>query len=142
MPTKIWALAEPCCCPMRRTASGTVRQLAVGAGKDANIYVVDTGNMGKFNSSGNTIYQELGGALSGQEFGMPAFWNNTVYYGGVGDSIRAYPDHAGEAGHQSQFEDRASISVSGRDAEHFLQRHFEWNSLGRRQQQYRSFVCL
>ena len=77
--------------PNETDSSGTMRQLAVGAGKDANIYVVDTSNMGKFNSSGNTIYQELGGALSGQEFGMPAFWNNTVYYGGVGDSIRAYP---------------------------------------------------
>lgn len=77
--------------PNETDSSGTVRQLAVGAGKDANIYVVDTSNMGKFNSSGNTIYQELGGALTGQEFGMPAFWNNTVYYGGVGDSIRAYP---------------------------------------------------
>ena len=77
--------------PDETDASGTVRHLAVGAGKDANIYVVDTDNMGKFNSGGNTIYQELGGALSGQEFGMPAYWNNTVYYGGVGDSIRAYP---------------------------------------------------
>jgi hypothetical protein len=77
--------------PDETDASGTVRHLAVGAGKDANIYVVDTSNMGKFNSGGNTIYQELGGALSGQEFAMPAYWNNTVYYGGVGDSIRAYP---------------------------------------------------
>jgi hypothetical protein len=77
--------------PSLTDSSGTVRNLAVGAGKDANIYIVDTSNMGKFNSSGNTIYQELGGALSGQEFGMPAYWNNTVYYGGVGDFIRAYP---------------------------------------------------
>ncbi len=77
--------------PDETDASGTVRHLAVGAGKDANIYVVDRDNMGKFNSGGNTIYQELGGALSGQEFGMPAYWNNTVYYGAVGDSIRAYP---------------------------------------------------
>jgi hypothetical protein len=77
--------------PDETDASGTVRHLAVGAGKDASIYVVDTGNMGKFHASGNQVYQELGGALSGQEFGMPAFWNNTVYYGAVGDSIRAYP---------------------------------------------------
>ena len=77
--------------PDETDAAGTTRRLAVGAGKDANIYVVDRDNMGKFNSGGNTIYQELGGALSGQEFGMPAYWNNTVYYGGVGDSIRAYP---------------------------------------------------
>ncbi|MGO8719536.1 MAG: pyrrolo-quinoline quinone [Acidobacteriaceae bacterium] len=77
--------------PDETDASGTVRHLAVGAGKDANIYVVDRDNMGKFSSGGNNIYQELGGALSGQEFGMPAYWNNTVYYGGVSDSIRAYP---------------------------------------------------
>jgi len=77
--------------PDETDSTGTVRHLAVGAGKDANIYVVDRDNMGKFHAAGNQIYQELGGALSGQEFGMPAFWNNTVYYGGVGDSIRAYP---------------------------------------------------
>ena len=77
--------------PDETDASGTVWHLAVGAGKDANIYVVDRDNMGKFNSSGNSVYQELGGALSGQEFGMPAYWNNTVYYGGVSDSILAYP---------------------------------------------------
>ena len=77
--------------PDETDSSGTTRHLAVGAGKDANIYVVDRDNMGKFHASGNQIYQELGGALSGQEFGMPAYWNNTVYYGAVGDSIRAYP---------------------------------------------------
>lgn len=77
--------------PDQTDGSGKVWHLAVGAGKDANIYVVDRDNMGKFNASGNQIYQELGGALSGQEFGMPAYWNNTVYYGAVGDSIRAYP---------------------------------------------------
>ena len=77
--------------PDETDASGTVRHLAVGAGKDANIYVVDRDNMGKFHASGNMIYQELGGALSGQEFAMPAYWNNTVYYGGVNDWIRAYP---------------------------------------------------
>lgn len=77
--------------PDETDASGTVRHLAVGAGKDANIYVVDRDNMGKFSASGNNIYQELGGALSGQEFAMPAYWNNTVYYGGVNDWIRAYP---------------------------------------------------
>jgi putative Ig domain-containing protein len=35
--------------------------LAVGAGKDANIYLVDRGNMGKFNSGSDNIYQELSG---------------------------------------------------------------------------------
>ena len=44
-------------------ASGTVRHLAVGAGKDENIYVVDRDNMGKFNPTSNNIYQELAKGL-------------------------------------------------------------------------------
>ncbi|MEO6966590.1 MAG: pyrrolo-quinoline quinone [Acidobacteriaceae bacterium] len=77
--------------PDETDASGMVRHLAVGAGKDENIYVVDRDNMGKFDPNKNNIYQELPGALAGREFAMPAYWNNTVYYGAVGDSIRAYP---------------------------------------------------
>lgn len=77
--------------PDETDASGTVRHLAVGAGKDQNIYVVDRDNMGKFDATTNNLYQELPGALTGPEFGMPAYWNNTVYYGAVGDAIRAYP---------------------------------------------------
>lgn len=77
--------------PDQTDASGNVRHLAVGAGKDRNIYVVDRDNMGKFNPDSNNIYQELKGALGGAEFAMPAYWNNFVYYGAVGDAIRAYP---------------------------------------------------
>ncbi len=77
--------------PDETDGSGTVRHLAVGAGKDENIYVVDRDNMGKFSSNKNNIYQELPKALNGAEFAMPAYWNNTVYYGAVGDVIRAYP---------------------------------------------------
>ncbi len=76
--------------PDETDSSGMVRHLAVGAGKDANIYVVDRDNMGKFNPSSNNIYQELQGGLGGGEFGMPAYWNGTVYYGAVGDAIRAF----------------------------------------------------
>lgn len=73
-------------------STGKMRHLAVGAGKDQNIYVVDRDNMGKFNSSNNNnIYQELPNALGGAEFAMPAYWNGTVYIGAVGDVVRAYP---------------------------------------------------
>ena len=74
-------------------ASGHTYQLAVGAGKDRNIYIVDRNNMGKFNSTTNNIYQELPLELGGTmgEYGMPAYFNNTVYYGAVGDVIRAFP---------------------------------------------------
>jgi len=70
---------------------GHVHQLAVGAGKDSVIYVVDRNSMGKFNSTSDNIYQEISGALGGQVFSKPAIFNDTVYYGAVGDSIRAFP---------------------------------------------------
>jgi len=76
--------------PDETDSSGKVWHLAVGAGKDENIYVVNRDNMGKFNANSNNIYQELPKALNGAEFAMPAYWNNTVYYGAVGDVIRAF----------------------------------------------------
>ncbi len=73
-------------------ATGQIRRLAVGAGKDVHIYVVDRDNMGKFNPSNNSsIYQDLPGALGNQEFGMPAYFNGTIYYGAVGDFLKAFP---------------------------------------------------
>jgi hypothetical protein len=72
-------------------AGGAVRHLAVGAGKDAHIYVVDRDAMGKWNASINQVYQDISGALSGGVFSMPAYFNGTVYYGASGDSIKAFP---------------------------------------------------
>lgn len=71
--------------------SGRVHHLSVGAGKDANIYVVDRDAMGKFNPNRNNIYQEITGALAGGVFGMAAYFNGTIYYGAVGDNIKAFP---------------------------------------------------
>src|SRR5689334_13309786 len=45
---------------------------------------------GKFNPNSNTIYQELPSALSGPVFSTPAYFNNTVYYGAVGDGIKSF----------------------------------------------------
>jgi hypothetical protein len=73
-------------------AGGATRHLAVGAGKDINIYVVDRDNMGKFNpGSNNSVYQEVSNVLSGGVFSAPAFFNNTVYYAAVGDHLKAIP---------------------------------------------------
>lgn len=77
--------------PNFRDASGVVHHLAVGAGKDTNIYVVNRDNMGKFNpNNNNQIYQEVTGGLAGSVFSMPAFSNNQIYYGAVGDKIKAF----------------------------------------------------
>ena len=70
--------------------AGQVHHLAVGAGKDANIYVVNRDNMGKFNPNSNNVYQEIQGALANGVFASPAYFNNTVYYGAPGDAIKAF----------------------------------------------------
>jgi hypothetical protein len=72
-------------------ASGKVRHLAVGSGKDGIIYVLDRDNMGKFSGTQNNIYQQISGELAGAEFGKPSYFNGTVYYGAAGDSIKAFP---------------------------------------------------
>jgi hypothetical protein len=76
--------------PDLTNGSGQTVHLAVGAGKDSNLYVVNRDSMGKFSPSTNNIYQELKGALPGGVWAMPAYFNNTVYYGSVGSPIKAF----------------------------------------------------
>src|ERR1700719_4186875 len=77
-------------------SNGATRHLAVGSGKDANIYVVDRDNMGKFNAGQNNIYQQINGQLAGGLWAKPSYFNGTVYYGAVGDSIKAFPIVSGK----------------------------------------------
>lgn len=71
--------------------NGTTHHLAVGSGKDANIYVLDRDNMGKFNGSADNIYQLITGQLSGGVYSKPSYFNGIVYYGAVNDAIKAFP---------------------------------------------------
>jgi hypothetical protein len=73
-----------------KDANGKIWQLAVGAGKDSNLYVVDRANMGKFNPNSNNIYQELVGVLPGGVKSMPASYNGTIYYGPLGSPLLAF----------------------------------------------------
>jgi hypothetical protein len=78
-------------------STGSVKHLAVGAGKDSNIYVVDRDNMGKFNASQNQIWQEIDGVVPGDPpgdaggvRGSPAWFNGTIYYGDSGGTLKAF----------------------------------------------------
>ncbi|KLU25853.1 pyrrolo-quinoline quinone [Caballeronia mineralivorans PML1(12)] len=71
-------------------AGGTVHHLALGAGKDSIIYMVNRDSLGKYNPVADAIYQELAGQISGPVFSMPAYFNNTVYFGAWGDKIKAF----------------------------------------------------
>jgi len=77
--------------PNFKDSGGVLHELVVGAGKDANIYLANRTNMGKFNPSNNSqIYQEVTGALAGSVFSAPAFDGKRIYYGAVGDAIKAF----------------------------------------------------
>jgi Immunoglobulin domain len=76
-------------------ASGVTRHLAIGSGKDSIVYVLDRDNMGKFNASKDNIYQRIAGQIAGV-WSKPSYFNNTVYYGAVQDSIKAFPISGGK----------------------------------------------
>ena len=71
-------------------STGKVWALAIGAGKDGNLYVVDRTNLGKFHPTANKIYQQLTGVLPGGIWSMPASFGNRVYYGPVGSPLLAF----------------------------------------------------
>jgi hypothetical protein len=87
--------------PDQADGSGTARHLAIGAGKDRNIYLVDRDALGKFNTAGDdNAYQPLlnafpsyssscGSGPSGV-YGAPVYFNGTVFYSASGDVIRGF----------------------------------------------------
>jgi hypothetical protein len=69
---------------------GPYPHLLVGCGKEGRIYLLnrDNGGMGGYHS-GDNVVQSISHAIAGV-WGMPAFFNNTLYYGGVGDAVKAF----------------------------------------------------
>ena len=70
--------------------------LAVGAGKDGNLYLVNRNNMGKWNANSNNVYQELPGAVPNGVWGVPAYFNSTVYYCDQGGTLKSFSITSGK----------------------------------------------
>lgn len=72
---------------------GPYPHLMVVAGKTGTIYLIDRDNMGGYDKgSGGTdaVVEELPGAVGGI-WGAPVFWNDTVYFAGRSDYVKAFP---------------------------------------------------
>ena len=84
--------------PNMVTASGEIVHLAVGAGRDGNIYVVNRDRLGKINLrtyDNSNVYQEIQNALGGTVFGSPAYFNDYLFYGAVNATLKRFTFHAG-----------------------------------------------
>jgi len=75
--------------PDQTSGAGPVH-LLTQVGKEGVVYVMDRDNMGQYNPTSNSqIWQTFPGPVYGL-WGSPAFWQNNLYIGGQGDSIRQY----------------------------------------------------
>jgi len=63
-------------------------KLVVGTGKEGRMYLVDRKYMGRFHAFGDFVVDAVSGVVGGQ-WSTPAFFNRTLYYGGVGDNLKA-----------------------------------------------------
>jgi hypothetical protein len=65
--------------------------LAVGAGKDGTLYLVNRDKMGGFNSRGNSIVQQIAKAFAGHSvYSTPAYWQGNLYYWAIYDTLRVF----------------------------------------------------
>ena len=127
--------------PDQADASAQARQLVVGAGKDGNIYLLDRHNMGKFNSSGNKIYQQLSNALGGSIFGAPAYFNGILYFGAAGRTLKAFPLRSAKLA-TLLIAELSAFHLPRNNPWHLGPGNCQWNCLGSRERQYRRVTCI
>ncbi len=121
--------------PDLKNGSGNTVHLAVGAGKDSNLYLVNRDSMGKFSSNNSSIYQELAGALPGGVWAIPAYFNNLVYYGSVGSPIQAFSITNAKLSPTAIAQTPDQLWLSRSDAQRLGERRQQRNCLGSREQQ-------
>jgi hypothetical protein len=63
-------------------SGGPNPHLVIGGGKEGNLFLVNRGNMGKFNSSNNGVVQTINAGNS--IFATPVFWQNNLYVAPIG----------------------------------------------------------
>ena len=77
-----------------QTGSGPVH-LLVQVGKEGVVYLIDRDSMGQYNpTNNNQIRQSFSGPANGL-WGTPALWQNNLYVGGQGDSLKRFAFDSG-----------------------------------------------
>ena len=68
----------------------TTRQMLVTAGKEGTIYVLDQNNMGHFQADSDSQAIQTLHNVAGASFGVAAYFNHGIYYGGVNDALKLF----------------------------------------------------
>jgi hypothetical protein len=77
------------------TGSAAHPHLLVSGGKFGTVYLLDRDHLGHFHAGADSqIVQSLSGAV-GALFGIPAYFNNTVYFSAAHDQVKAFSLHNG-----------------------------------------------
>jgi hypothetical protein len=71
------------------TQTGPYPNLLVTVGKTGTIYLLNQNDLGQYNSAGDTIVQELPGAVKGV-WGAPVYWNGGLYIAGRQDYVKDF----------------------------------------------------
>jgi len=110
-----------------QTSGAGPAHLLVQTGKEGVVYLIDRDNMGQFNSSNNDqIRQSFQGPSNGL-WGTPGLWQNNLYIGGAGDSLKEFSfspttelfntSTTSQSAHVFQFPG-AALSISSQGALH------------------------
>jgi hypothetical protein len=76
-------------CIIPPTQPGKFPDILIGCGKEGRIYVVNRDNMSHFHANGDLAIQNIPNAIGGS-WSTPAYFNNHVYYNGVGDVLKSF----------------------------------------------------
>jgi len=69
--------------------------MALAAGKDGKVYLIDRDHMGKY-QPGSDPHAVQAFQLNGGAYGAPAYWNGHVYYCASGDFLKDFALNAGK----------------------------------------------
>ena len=70
--------------------TGNFPDVAIVAGKDKNIYLVNRDSMGGASPRGSQLLQTITGAFKAGVFSTPSFWQNNVYFWAETDYLRSF----------------------------------------------------
>jgi hypothetical protein len=77
--------------PLLIPAQGTPpTQLLVAAGKQGMVYLINQTDLGEFDATSNNVLQTLPAGTVPTAHSMPAYWQNNIYFAGVGVPLSSY----------------------------------------------------